>query len=54
MPTSKGLVILAAGKEGRVLSQVKLGAPLYSSPVAANGTLYVVTKMGWMWAVGKP
>jgi outer membrane protein assembly factor BamB len=54
MPTAKGLVILAAGKQEQVLGQVKLGSPLYSSPVAANGTLYVVTQTGWMWAVGKP
>ncbi len=54
MPTAKGLAILAAGKQEQVLGQVKLGSPLYSSPVAANGTLYVVTQTGWMWAVGKP
>ena len=54
MPTAKGLAILAAGKQEQVLGQVKLGSPLYSSPAAANGTLYVVTQTGWMWAVGKP
>ena len=51
MPTSKGLIVLAAGKEKRVLSQINLGAPLYATPVAANGTLYVAARSGWLWAV---
>ena len=35
--------ILAAGKEKRVLSSVRLGAPMDSTPVAANGVLFVAT-----------
>ena len=50
-PTTKSLVVLAAGKKKNVLGQVNLGAPIYASPVAANGTLYVVSKTGWLWAV---
>jgi outer membrane protein assembly factor BamB len=35
--------ILATGKEKRVLSTVRLDAPIHSSVVAANGTIYVGT-----------
>jgi outer membrane protein assembly factor BamB len=35
--------ILAAEKEKRVLASVDLGAPTGSTPVAANGVLYVTT-----------
>jgi outer membrane protein assembly factor BamB len=35
--------VLAAGKEKGVLSEVKLDAPIASTPVAANGVLYVAT-----------
>jgi len=51
MPTQKGLFILAAGKEERLLNRVSVGAPIYSTPVAANGTLYIVSNKGWIWAV---
>jgi hypothetical protein len=51
MSTAKGLFVLAAGKEKKLLSQVSLGAPVFASPVAANGTLYVAAKNGWLWAV---
>ena len=50
-PTTKNLVILAAGKKKNVLGQVNMGAPIYASPVAANGTLYITSKTGWLWAV---
>jgi len=52
MPTQKGLFVVAADKEQQRLSRVNLGAPIYSTPVAANGTLYVVSSKGWLWAVG--
>jgi outer membrane protein assembly factor BamB len=35
--------VLAAGKQKRVLSSIRLEDPIISSPVAANGTLYVGT-----------
>ncbi len=50
-PTTKSLVVLAVGKKKNVLGQVNLGAPIYASPVVANGTLYVASKTGWLWAV---
>ena len=35
------LVVLAAAKEKKVLSETNLGAPVYGTPVVANGTLYL-------------
>jgi outer membrane protein assembly factor BamB len=52
MPSSKGLYVLAAGKEKRLLSHINVGAPIHVSPVAANGTLYIASTGGWLWAVG--
>jgi outer membrane protein assembly factor BamB len=54
MPTPKGLIVLAAGKEKKVLSQINVGAAIYATPVAANGTLYIASRSGWLWAVSKP
>src|ERR1035441_8485135 len=51
MPTPKGLFVLAAGKEKKVLGQTNVGAALYASPVVANDTLYIASKGGWLWAV---
>jgi outer membrane protein assembly factor BamB len=51
MPSSKGLFIFAAGKEAKLLNKVGVGSPIYSSPVAANGTLYLASHTGWLWAV---
>jgi outer membrane protein assembly factor BamB len=36
-------VVFAASKEKRLLSEVNLGAPIYSTPVVANGVLYVAS-----------
>ncbi len=35
------LVVLTATKEKKVLSECNLGAPVYSTPVIANGVLYI-------------
>lgn len=51
MPTSKGLWVLAAGRKKQILSRISLGGAVYASPVAANGTLYLATTQGWLWAV---
>jgi outer membrane protein assembly factor BamB len=53
MPTSKGLWVLAAGKTLKILAHIALGGKVYASPVAANGTLFVATNSGWLWAVGR-
>jgi outer membrane protein assembly factor BamB len=37
------LVVLSATREKQVLSETNLGAPVYSTPVAANHTLYLAT-----------
>ena len=38
------LVILKAGKELEEIDTVTYDAPIYSTAVAANGTLYVMTQ----------
>ena len=48
--TQKSFVTLAAGKEKKVLSEVRLGSPIWASPIAANGVLYV-TSQKYLWAV---
>jgi len=34
-------VVLAAGKRKQIISECNLGAPIYSTPIVANGVLYV-------------
>jgi len=46
------LQVLAAGKTKKVLSTVRLSSRSHSSPVAANGTLYI-TADNHLYAVGK-
>jgi outer membrane protein assembly factor BamB len=38
------LTILAVGREKKVINTINLGGPVYSTPVAANGVLYVATQ----------
>ena len=53
MPTPrKGLNVLAAGKELKLLNKIKLERGILVTPVAANGTLYVGSK-NYLWAVKK-
>ena len=49
---SRRFCVLAAGKEKRVLSTVRTDDAVISTPVAANGTLYVGT-MGRLYALHK-
>lgn len=49
MSTDKGLWILAAGREKKILGRVELDGPLWATPVAANGTLFLTSKTR-MWA----
>ena len=32
---------MAAGKEKKVISETNLGSPVYGTPIAANGVIYV-------------
>ena len=48
--TRKGLCVLAAGREPKLLATVRLGSAVRSMPVAANGTLYVASQR-YLWAV---
>jgi len=50
--TKKKLVVLAAEKELKVLSEISLGSTAYATPVAANGTLFVCSQ-SYIWAVQK-
>ena len=38
------VVIFEAGKEKKLLNTLDMGAPVYSSPVFSNGTLYIATQ----------
>lgn len=38
------LTILAAGPEAKLLAEIEFPAPIYSSPIVANGVLYVATQ----------
>lgn len=44
------VVILAASKEKKVLSTADMGAPVYSTPIVANGVLYIASN-SYLYAV---
>jgi len=44
--------ILAAGREPKVLSELSLGSPAYSTPITANGVVYVASQR-YLWAVAQ-
>jgi hypothetical protein len=46
-------VVLAAkgGAKAQVLSETNLGAPVYSTPIVANGTMYVASQTH-LFAIG--
>jgi outer membrane protein assembly factor BamB len=47
------LVVLKAGKEYEEIATIGYPAPIYSTCVVANGTLYVMTQTH-LYAYGKP
>jgi outer membrane protein assembly factor BamB len=48
------MTVLACGKEKKILSEAPLfDVPVYATPVAANGRLYVATQT-WLYAVEAP
>jgi outer membrane protein assembly factor BamB len=50
--TKKKLVVFAAAKELKVLSEIPLGSTAYATPVAVDGTLFVCSQ-SYLWAVQK-
>jgi outer membrane protein assembly factor BamB len=40
----KGVVVMAAGWEPKLLATIALGTPSYCTPIAANGTLFVTSQ----------
>jgi outer membrane protein assembly factor BamB len=53
MPTAKYLWVLKSGKTLTVLDRINLGSRVFATPVVANGTLYVATAAGWLWAISQ-
>ncbi|MBN1853173.1 MAG: PQQ-binding-like beta-propeller repeat protein [Pirellulales bacterium] len=52
LATKRKFFILEQGDQPKMLSEVSLGSPAYSTPVAANGVVYV-TSQKYLWAVAK-
>jgi outer membrane protein assembly factor BamB len=48
--TKKSFWVLAAGKQLRVLHEIHLGTAVWSTPVAANGVLFVASQR-YLWAI---
>ncbi len=48
----KEFYVMAAGAEPKLISSVRLGSPIYSTPIAANGVLYVASQR-YLWALQK-
>jgi outer membrane protein assembly factor BamB len=46
----KDFFVMAAGKQPKLLEQIRLGSAVYSSPIVANGVLYVASQR-YLWAV---
>ena len=44
--------VMAEGKEAKLINEVRLGNPIYTTPIAANGVLYVATQH-YLYAVGQ-
>ncbi len=45
----KNFYIMTAGREPKLLSKSRMSAPIYSTPIAANGTLYIASNR-YLWA----
>ena len=48
--TRRGLTVLAAGPEKRLVAEIRLGSAVWSVPAVANGVLYVASQKN-LWAV---
>jgi len=45
----KNFYIMTAGREPKLLSTSRMSAPVYSTPIAANGTVYIASNR-YLWA----
>lgn len=45
--------IMAAGREPKLLSTMRMSAPIHSTPIAANGTVYIASNR-FLWATALP
>ncbi|MFH1267727.1 MAG: PQQ-binding-like beta-propeller repeat protein [Planctomycetota bacterium] len=48
--TKQQFLVFQAGKELKLLSEIGLGSPAYSTPITANGVLFVASQR-YLWAV---
>jgi len=48
----KEFFIMTAGREPKVLCRVRLGSPVYSTPIVAHGVVYVASQQ-YLWAIQK-
>jgi outer membrane protein assembly factor BamB len=46
------VAVLQAGKEMKLISEMNLGSSVYSTPVPANGTLFIMNR-NQLWALGE-
>ncbi|MGE5609314.1 MAG: PQQ-binding-like beta-propeller repeat protein, partial [Bacillota bacterium] len=46
----KAFFIMAAGKQARLLARIPLGSAVYSTPIVANGVVYVASQR-YLWAL---
>jgi outer membrane protein assembly factor BamB len=48
--TKKNFWVFAAGREAKVLDEIRLGSPVYATPIVAGGVLFVASQQ-YLWAV---
>jgi outer membrane protein assembly factor BamB len=51
LASSHGEAVLISPADGEIKQQIKLGAPVFVPPIAAKGTVYVVTDNGKLIAL---
>ena len=51
--TRKAFCVLAAGKSPKLLAEISLGSPVWSTPAVAANTLFVASQR-YLWAIQGP